>query len=345
MSPRADACAPTTHFFLVPPAGTPPSGGDRYNEGLIAALSARAPGTCVRLSPDALTVAQLGQAHGTAWLDSLLLPEAPRVRALLPAATPLRLIAHALPSELAAAGDRTVRDAAAREVALLASLQGALAPSATLARSLRARAPSLPTWVAEPAITAAPRTRTIDVARAPLSALLVGHLVPNKGVLPLLRALADPALSEAPFRLRCVGRADLDPTYARACAAVLESEPALAARVTLVGPLPVAGVRDELGRAELLISASLGESFGMVIADARASGLPVLARSGGHVDVQVTPDAGGELVADETSLARALAALARDPGERARRAARAQAARPKERSWSDVAEAVLAIPP
>jgi glycosyltransferase involved in cell wall biosynthesis len=234
-------------------------------------------------------------------------------------------------------------ETAAREVALLGSLQGALAPSATLARSLHLRAPALTSWVVEPAIAAAPRIGTIDVESAPLSALLIGHLVPNKGVLPLLRALAEPALASAPFRLRCVGRTDLDPAYARACADVLQAVPTLAARVTLVGALSLAEVRAELGRAEVLISASLGESFGMAIADARASGLPVLARRGGHVDVLVTAAAGCALVADEAALAGALVALAEDPAERARRRGCAESARLSERSWDDVADAVRAI--
>jgi glycosyltransferase involved in cell wall biosynthesis len=93
----------------------------------------------------------------------------------------------------------------------------------------------------------------------------------------------------------------------------------------------------------VLLSASRVESFGMAIAEARASGCAVIARRGGHVAELVTPAAGGELVDDDPALVRALLALARDPVLRARRVALAEAGRLAARSWAAVASEFAAL--
>lgn len=331
------------HWFIVPPAGKPPSGGDRFNDGLLAALERVAPGLpCVRIESAALADAPLERARGVVWLDSLLLGMARDVRARLAGDVPLLLIAHALPTDLAGAGDLHAIGVAGHETTLLQHVQGALAPSETMAEGLRMRIHTLPVWVVEPAVRAAP-SRVAVATNRPLAALMIGHLVPNKGLLPLLYALRAQRDEAPSFQLRCVGRTDADRAYARACAEVLRAAPVLAVQVSLVGALPYEAVLAELGSADLLVSASRTESFGMAIADARATGVPVLARRGGHVAALVDPSSGGELATDDDELARSLLALAADPAERARRLARARAHRLPERSWDDVARAFLSI--
>jgi glycosyltransferase involved in cell wall biosynthesis len=158
-----------------------------------------------------------------------------------------------------------------------------------------------------------------------------------------LHALASRARESDDFTLRCIGRFDLDLPYGEACRRARDDEPLLAARVELVGVQTQAQVLDELARAHVLISASRVESFGMAIADARASGCVVLARAGGHVARLVDAEAGGCVVADDAALAEAFLACVRDRAALSERLRRAAARRLAPRSWDDVARAFLAF--
>lgn len=323
--------------FIVPPPDAPPSGGNLYNEGLLAGLPAlHPPVPCVRLTPAQLDASVLTE---TVWLDTLYLDQLPRVRALAPAGARVCLIAHALPSRLARAAGLSHAALEDAERARLTALDGALAPSSTMASVLRALAPALPVWTVEPAIQAIASSRS---AVGPLSAFLIGNLTPNKGLLPLLRALDGALRASDDFTLTVLGGDHADPDYARACASVLAASPALAARVAMRGVQPFDQVLSALARGHVLVSASRDESFGMAIADARAAGCIVLARRGGHVAAQLR-DAPDALFDDDASLAMALLRLARDPGERTRRLARAAQRRPAPRSWRDVAREFAAL--
>jgi phosphatidyl-myo-inositol alpha-mannosyltransferase len=118
------------------------------------------------------------------------------------------------------------------------------------------------------------------------------------------------------------------------------------AELVLVGPNGAVSeeeLRRELARADVLVAPSVkGESFGLVLAEAMAAGVPVVASDiPGYRDVLT---AGGVLVppGDAQSLARALERLLADPDERARlaEAGRREAA---QYAWPRVAERVLAV--
>ena len=98
-----------------------------------------------------------------------------------------------------------------------------------------------------------------------------------------------------------------------------------------------------LADADVLCAPSLGgESFGMVLTEAFASGTPVVASDiAGYRDV-VQHDANGVLVprGDPTALAEALRDLALDPGRRARLAAGAAQSAPRY-AWPNVAGEVM----
>jgi phosphatidylinositol alpha-mannosyltransferase len=104
-----------------------------------------------------------------------------------------------------------------------------------------------------------------------------------------------------------------------------------------------AELRAELARADVLVAPSLkGESFGLVLAEAMAAGVPVVASDiAGYRDVLT---GGGVLVApgDVSALAQALDRLLADDGERARLGSegRREAA---QYAWPRVAERVLEI--
>jgi glycosyltransferase involved in cell wall biosynthesis len=145
----------------------------------------------------------------------------------------------------------------------------------------------------------------------------VAHLIPQKGVDHLLRALAQ---MRRRARLQVIGDG---PEASRLSA--LAAELGIGDRVQLLG------LRDDV--AEVLQAADVfvhpaiwGEAFGLTIAEAMATGLPVVASRVGGIPELVTHGETGLLVppGDAGALAGALDRLAADGEERARLGANAR---------------------
>jgi glycosyltransferase involved in cell wall biosynthesis len=120
-----------------------------------------------------------------------------------------------------------------------------------------------------------------DLARAPEPGrlLFAGTVVPRKCVPDLVAALA--RLERPDARLRIAGPL-VDPgsvARVRDAAAAL----GVAARVTLTGALSQAELLEEYRRAQVLLLASREETSPLVIAQAMACGLPVVASAAGGV--------------------------------------------------------------
>jgi glycosyltransferase involved in cell wall biosynthesis len=96
-------------------------------------------------------------------------------------------------------------------------------------------------------------------------------------------------------------------------------------------------VNQHIAESDLVLSASSMESFGIVLAEARTLGVPIIARAGGNVANLVGAESGGELVPDAAGVAAACVALARNPAELAARRVRARKHALSPRSWRDTA--------
>ena len=176
--------------------------------------------------------------------------------------------------------------------------------------------------------------------------LCVASLTPRKGHAVLFRALA--RLEALPWRLRCVGSADLDPATA-AGLRILVTELGLSGRVEFLGPLAETALAVEYRRADLFVLPSYYEGYGMALAEALARGLPIVSTTAGAIPNTVPADA-SLLVppGDEAALAEALARVMMEPGLRERLAAGARAARRDLPDWPTAcarfAAALAAIP-
>jgi glycosyltransferase involved in cell wall biosynthesis len=111
--------------------------------------------------------------------------------------------------------------------------------------------------------------------------------------------------------------------------------PGMAGWVELPGRWESEAIRELYRRADLFVSATRLESFGIAALEARTAGVPVVAMAGSGVGEFVTHGVHGLLAADDAELAAAVLALAGDPARRAEMA-RAARAQPPPTSWDQV---------
>jgi glycosyltransferase involved in cell wall biosynthesis len=183
--------------------------------------------------------------------------------------------------------------------------------------------------VAEPGVDAArlaPGTATGEAL------LCVAALTPGKGHDVLLDALA--TATDLSWRCTCVGSLVRDPEWA---AAVLRRA---GDRIRFRGPLTGADLDDAYAAADLLVLPSRAETYGMVITEALARGVPVLAADVGGVTEALGH--GGLLVppGDPPALGAALRSWLGDADLRARLRRAARERRATLRPWAATTEVV-----
>jgi hypothetical protein len=317
-------------LLVAPPLDGPTTGGTLYNLQLMAAVDpARL--ALEHVGAEAARARAAETRPDAVWVDSLYLELVPQLRAALPARTALGVLLHYLPTLLQDPDPQALAELSPREQRALTAADMVVTPSATLRALVSRLRPALPVASIEPGVAHA----TIAAAREH-TCVMVCNVTENKGVLPLLRALAEHAGPRDAFALRIAGRLDLEPAYAASCRALVAEQAWLSSHVRFLSGLAPAEVPTELARAGVFASASRMESYGMALAEARASGAPIVARAGGHVAHHVRAEHGGELVADEAALAEALLRLLRAPDELARRQ-RLAAANRLRRDWREAA--------
>jgi glycosyltransferase involved in cell wall biosynthesis len=173
--------------------------------------------------------------------------------------------------------------------------------------------------------------------------LCVGVVAPHKGQDILVDALG--ALDDLDdWTATFVGSVTTAPAYIDELTAAIDRA-SLAARVSFTGPLAGRALDAAYANADLVVVPSRAESFGMVIAEALARGIPVVAARVGGVAEALSNRAAGLLVSPDnpTALAAALREWSTDPGLRAELAAGALAARENSRPWSETVSVIESV--
>jgi glycosyltransferase involved in cell wall biosynthesis len=264
------------HFVVPSGIADParPSGGNAYDRRLRDGLTAD--GWTVRVhevsAPAADLTASLARIPdgSVVLLDGLVALPAPEV--VVPESRRLRpvVLVH-MPLGQDAPDDRegTVLSAAA-----------AVVTTSEWARGLLLERYSLPAdrvHVAEPGVEpAAPAPGTADGG----SLLSVAAVIPGKGHDVLVDALA--TLNGRRWQCLCVGTVERDPAFVaslrrRAC------EDGMTGRLSFSGALPEEDLARSYSAADLLVLPSRSETYGMVVTEALARGLPVVAAEVGGV--------------------------------------------------------------
>lgn len=339
------------HFIV--PAGIDdparPSGGNAYDCRIARGLSAtgwtvrlhEVPGSWPTADPRslcALAAAVSGIPDGDLVLvdglvaslaSDVLTPEGGRLRLVLLMHMPL---GHGTT-------DAVIRE---RERAVLLAAGSVVTTSAWTRRALLElyELPGVPVHVAEPGVDPAELAPGTETAGSLLS---VAAVIPSKGHDVLLDALA--SVAGLRWQCKCVGSVERDPAFVeRLRGRVLDS--GMDGRVRFAGPQTGADLSRSYAEADVLVLPSRAETYGMVIAEALARGVPVVATEVGGVPEALGHGADGNrpglLVppGDPAALGDALRTWLQDLGLRRRLREAARERRAELSDWGKTATAI-----
>lgn len=192
--------------------------------------------------------------------------------------------------------------------------------------------------VALPGTDPRPRARGTG---SPVRLLSIGTVIPRKAHGVLVEALA--ALASFDWTCRIVGATDRDAEETWRLRQAIAAR-GLGDRIALTGALQGEALEHEFDAADIFVSASLFEGYGMALTEALAHGLPVVATSGGAIPDTVPP-AASVLVApnDAAGLAEGIGSLLRDPDHRRAMGQHAWQHATSLPDWSRTAETIMTV--
>ena len=197
--------------------------------------------------------------------------------------------------------------------------------------------------VAEPGVDAADLAPGTEMGA---ELLCVAAVTPQKGHHVLLAALA--AVTDLPWHCTCVGSLHREPIFVEHLGDQARMA-GIAERVTFTGARTGADLSSAYAAADVLVLASRAETYGMVVTEALARGVPVIATAVGGLPEALGHGAGGSrpglLVPpdDPIALAAALRDWLEDANLRWRLREAAQERRTTLSGWSDTSERISRI--
>jgi glycosyltransferase involved in cell wall biosynthesis len=334
-----------------------PTGGNVYNHNLVAELHAG--GMDLRLHKlagpwpegDATTHAKLARAlraTPASLVDGIVASGSPEVvAAAVESGHAVTIVVHMpISDEVGLEPERRHRYAALEAKSVRAA-SGVLCSSRWSAAELTRRYGRTDVGVALPGVTPAAVARGSRDSGPPRFVMLA-TLTPTKDQLTLIRALA--RVADLPWTAALVGSDRVDPDYAARLRAEIAAA-GLGERITVTGTLLSQALDQEWDAADLLVLPSRTETYGLVVGEALARGIPAVVTEGtGAVEAieqgatQQTAATPGTAVpaADPGSLAAVLRSWLTEPALRRAWRRAALARRDTLPGWQQTAETVLA---
>jgi glycosyltransferase involved in cell wall biosynthesis len=333
--------------FAVPGDLMAPTGGYAYARRLLALLPAQ--GVSVRHLP--LPASYPHPTDADLAKTESLLRETPETVLLvdglaygaMPASLVRRLgrrivalVHHPLAFETGHGEERRVELIASEKTAL-GLAERIVATSASTARALEAEfdVAGSRIIVAEPGTEPAPRASGTG---APVQLLAVGAVSRRKGYPVLVAALRD--LAELDWHLTIAGSLDRAPEATAELHAAIQAA-RLRRRITVAGTVDESRLAHLYDQADVFVSPSLFEGYGMGLAEAMARGLPLVASTGGAAADTVPESAGLKVPpGDVAALRETLQRMIADPAARKNFAQGSWAAGQALPRWEDTAARV-----
>ncbi len=340
-------------IFAIPGALETRSGGYEYDRRLLAALGKAGiqavhcalPGSFpdpseADLAQSLASIARLLEKGDAVLIDGLAFGAWPAA-ALRQIDAPLIALCHhplCLETGLSPQRAERLRESETNALALAARVV-ATSPhtGAMLAREFSVRPEKI--VVAPPGVDPAPRAQGSSGA-AP-SLLAIGAIIPRKAFDLLVESLSQ--LTDLDWRLRIVGSTSASPPTASALRALIAAK-GMESRIELTGELGPDRLARAFDEADLFVSASLYEGYGMALAQAMARGLPIVTTTGGAA-ADTVPDAAALKVppGEVDSLAKALRGVIGDLSLRAALAEASWSGGQALPRWEETAEIVARV--
>jgi glycosyltransferase involved in cell wall biosynthesis len=337
-----------TVYFVVPDSiddAERVSGGNVYDQRIREGLRARGLTVRMVLVPEG-RARDLTNAMSLIPRDSLVLIDgliAIAASGVLDAhSTRLRIVVLSHMVASAMPGIRDQAGTAEREREALHAARQVIAVSEWTRSELIARALSQPDriTVARPGTDAAPAaTGSTSGGRL----LCVGTVAAHKGQDVLVHALA--GMTDLPgWTCSIVGSVNVEPDFVAQTSAAISSA-GLTERIALLGALTGRRLTDAYNAADLVVAPSRAESYGMVVAEALARGIPVVATRVGGIPEAIAGSKAGILIPsnDPQALRAVLRQWWEDAGRRAELKAEALRSRTATRGWGETAEIITAV--
>ena len=345
----------TVHAVLPGDVDTVPSGGNVYDRRVLDGMGALGLDVVTHLLPgrwpdgEASTVARVLEGipdAGSVLLDGLVACGVPE--ALAPHSDRLRLVVlvHAPLADEVGLAPSTARDRDRRERSALGRAAAVVTTSRWTAEHVTGRHGLDPARVvvAAPGVDPAPVSPGSAVTGRPPRLLCLGALSPTKGQDVLVEALA--RLADRPWTAVLAGPTGRDPGFVVGLRADIARH-GLAGRVTVPGVLTGRALDRVWSAADLLVLPSRTETFGMVVTEALARGVPVVAsRVGGVGEAMGTggPTPGTWVPAENVpALVAVLGRWLADPVQRSGWRLSALGRRGTLRPWSSPSELVCQV--
>ncbi|MCH8566511.1 glycosyltransferase family 4 protein [Nesterenkonia sp. LB17] len=270
------------YAFIVPADLPGPSGGLAYNQRVLAQWRTMGldveevpvPGAWPRPAPaDRRILAQRLRQHRRVLIDGIIASAAPEeLRVAAAAGTRVAMLVHLpLPAESGLTPGEQQR-LAAGEAAAVSAAHVVVCTSGWAHDDLQSRYGLGQVSVAEPGVDPA----ALAAGSLPARLLFLGAVTPRKNPLGLLQALG--VLTALPWSVVIAGPEGQDPGYAGRVRAAADALPD--GRAAVIGPVSGQQLETLWGETDLLVLPSLAETYGMVVTEALARGIPALVGAG-----------------------------------------------------------------